>query len=165
LHVGRVPINTAVRLNELWHSRLPRFAWPLDRCTAFGAEFGGLFYAAAIWSWPVARMLNGRDWLELRRLAISPDAPKNTASRMLRVMTLLIRRSRLRVVKLISYQDTAVHTGGIYRAAGWNPASKSVGGEWAREKIGRHNRAVQSAAPKVRWELDLADMRHRKGTI
>jgi hypothetical protein len=116
----------------------------------FGAEFGCIWYAAAIWTAPTARMLNGRGWLELQRFAIAPDAPKNTASRMLRVMAAKIRKAHPTIIKLISYQDTEVHRGTIYSAAGWRAANRSEGGEWSRPS--RKRNGAQSTAQKIRWE-------------
>jgi hypothetical protein len=151
LQVGRITVVAAIRLNFIWHSRLPDFRYPPEKCIAYGAEHDGIFFAAAIWSQPSARMLNHRGMYELRRLAIAPDAPKNTASRMLRVMRLLLRRLRPDLRTLISYQDTAVHTGGIYKAAGWAPASTS-----AASGLGWNTRSpneMEAKAPKVRWEI------------
>jgi hypothetical protein len=145
----------AKRLNRLWHSRLPTLSSPtalMKPC--FGAEFDGLWYAVAIWSFPIARMLpQDGSWLELRRMAIAPDAPRNTASRMLRIMAALIGKARPEVKTLVSYQDTEVHTGGIYRAAGWRSSRLSDGGEWTRPS--RWANTVQSGSPKQRWEKSL----------
>ena len=158
LTVESVGFETARDLNRLWHSRLPRIGDPaavMKAALCYGAEFDGLWYAAAIWSHPVARKLPQDTWLELRRLAVSPDAPRNTASRILGVMTRLIRKARPEMVRLISYQDTAVHTGGIYRAAGWvegEPAEES-NTQW--DMPGRPRPKSQSDAPKQRWELVL----------
>ncbi len=152
LHVGEISVSLAIALNELWHSRLPKVEpASVQGAMCFGAEHGNLWYAAAIWTTPVARMLNGRGWLELRRFAIAPDAPKNTASRLLRVMTAKIRKKYPGIVRLISYQDSEVHAGTIYHAAGWTAANRSSGGEWSRPS--RKRNAAQSTAPKIRWEL------------
>lgn len=156
LHLERIPFWLARDLNRLWHSRLPRFGTGfIDRqpYLCYAAEFDGLYYATAISSNPVARALPQQTWLELRRLAIAPDAPKNTASRMLGVMVRLIRRERPEVVRLISYQDTEAHTGCIYRAAGWTPTTLSAADDWTRPK--RPRPAAQSTAPKQRWEKTL----------
>jgi hypothetical protein len=153
LTLDRVDFETAKGLNRLWHSRLPRFGTGFvanQPFLCYAAEFDGLAYAVAIWSNPVARNLPQREWLELRRLAAAPDAPRNTCSRMLAVMTRLIRRERPDVVRLVSYHDTVVHTGGIYRAAGWTSTSVSGNGNWTRRK--RPRPAAQSEAPKQRWE-------------
>jgi hypothetical protein len=86
-------------------------------------------------------------------MAISSVAPKNTASRMLRVMRLMIERRFPEIVKLISYQDTEVHKGTVYKAAGWRPigSSKVSGKGWNT----RERSKMQTTADKIRWELEL----------
>jgi hypothetical protein len=158
LRIEGIPFELAKDLNRRWHSRLPRFGTGFVKnqpFPCFGAEYGGILYAVAIWSNPVARNLPQREWLELRRLATAPDAPRNTCSRMLRVMEILIRRARPEVVRLISYQDTEAHTGAIYKAAGWIEATLSEGDEWDRP--GRSRPKAQSDAPKRRWEKALRE--------
>jgi len=98
-------------------------------------------------------MLNNTGRYELRRFAIAPDAPKNTGSRLLKIMAQLIQIIRPDARILISYQDTSVHKGSIYAAAGWKPVFRSKGHEWSCKS--RPDRAQQSAADKVRWELCL----------
>lgn len=150
LTVERCPKHTAVELNAQWHSRLPEIGnW--QGCMAFSAEFDGMIYAVALWSLPVARLFNGRNYLELRRMAVCSSAPKNTASRFLAVMTRIIKKENPSIVKLISYQDCAVHQGTIYKAAGWTPVSKPRFRTW-KNRIGRID---QTSGPKVRWELAL----------
>lgn len=155
LRLEEIDFLDAKALNRLWHSRLPRLGTGCIRkqpFLCFAAGFDERWYATAIWSNPVARLLPQKRWLELRRLAIAPDAPRNTASRMLGVMARLIRTARPEVCRLISYQDTEAHTGGIYRAAGWAkayPRSKSSTG-W--DMPGRRRPASQSDADKQRWE-------------
>lgn len=141
------------RLCKFWHSRLPilRTACP---CTVYyGAEYGGLWFAVAAWSPPVARLLPQKTCLELRRFAISQDALKNTASRMLGWMTRDIRKRLPAINRLISYQDTDVHTGTIYKAAGWTLVSTTKGDDWTRPN--RQRRATQSTAIKHRWQYLL----------
>ena len=152
LQVNRIEAKKAAVLNSVWHSRMPEISnW--FQCFAYGAEYSGLFYAVALWGPPIARMLNGRGWLELRRMAIASDAPRYTASRMISIMVRDIKRNRSDVCRLISYQDTEVHTGTIYKAAGWHSDNIDRGGEWSRPSRGRT--PVQSGAPKVRWCLDI----------
>ncbi len=139
-------------LNAAWHSRLPKFVTACPCPLYCGAEFDGLWYAVAAWSPPVARLLP-QDWMELRRLAIADDAPKNTATRMLGWMIRHIRKKYPECPRLLSYQDTAVHQGTIYKAAGWTAVSDTDGGEWTRPSRARN--AVQSASIKRRWELPL----------
>ena len=161
LWVDVIDFAEALALNRLWHSRLPRLGTGcIDNqpFLCFGAQAGGLWYAAAVWSNPVARNLPQDTWLELRRLAIAPDAPRNTASRMLRVMVLLVRRMRPEVTRVISYQDIEFHTGAIYRAAGWTPTKVNRDGNWNRP--GRSRPKSQSESPKQRWEKVL----HERGS-
>ena len=140
-------------LNEKWHSRLPR-------CEAafqgffFGAMFEEKYFAVAWWSKPVARMLNGKGLVELRRLAISDESPKNTASRMLGWMLRELRKTK-DYKKAISYQDTDVHTGGIYRATGWKPESTKKRIETNSGWCSRVNRSNQTTSPKIRWGIEL----------
>jgi hypothetical protein len=152
LRLYRVRHGEARALNRLWHSRLPRVGAGSRAC--YAAEFDGLYYAVAIWSRPVARLLPQWEWLELQRLAIAPDAPKNTASRLLGVMARLIRRDFPRVVRLVSYQDVDVHTGAIYKAAGWTMTKKVRFADWNHKT--RHCRAAQTTADKQRWEKSLS---------
>jgi hypothetical protein len=144
-------------LNELWHSRMPTITGFAMCAPCFAAEFDGKFYAAAIWSLPIAanRLKDGTHILELRRFAIAPDAPRNTASRMLGVMTKIIRKERPDIKKLISYQDTGAHKGAIYAASGWAAAqSKGTFTSWGTHRT-RPGTIEQSTSPKIRWELAL----------
>lgn len=159
LWVEKMAFGDAKRLNRLWHSRMPRMG---TGCIAnqpflsFGASFDGIWYAAAIWSNPVARALPQQTWLELRRLAVAPDSPRNTPSRMLSVMRRLVMKARPDVVRLISYQDTAAHSGGIYRAAGWKRAKVSTNKKrWTWGCESRPRPAAQSEAPKRCWDMCL----------
>jgi len=142
----------ALQLNGEWHSRVPELRNQTGKNIAFCAIFGGRYYAVAIWGEPIARMLNGQGLLELRRMAIAPDAPPNTGSRMLRIMRLLLRKEHPGIRRLISYQDTEVHQGTIYKAAGWVAANISKPSEsgWNTRK----RPAMQTTAAKVRWEID-----------
>lgn len=146
-------------LNKEWHSRLPLIGSSAGRVN-YQAEFDGIIYAVAMWSNPVARLLPQQTWLELRRFAIAPDAPRFTASRMLGWMVRDIRTRFPEVVRLISYQDLAAHKGTIYKASGWKHAENYVsrsrgwtGKGWdTRTRKGRTNQAV---SPRMRWELSM----------
>lgn len=155
-----VPIQAklACELNELWHSRLPRIPWSnvvrnrYSKCWA--AECGGVYYAVAIWSSPVAgpRAFPIESTIELRRLACAPNAPKNTPSRMLGWMARQLPREFPLVTRLISYQDVDVHTGGIYRAAGWTAVGQTNPKEIHWNNGCRDRVKIQSGSAKVRWE-------------
>lgn len=157
LELREVKPQIACELNALWHSRLPRLDWSnVTRNThyvCYAALYDGIIYAVAIWSSPVAqnRFKDGKSILELRRLAISPEAPKNTATRMLAVMIKLIRKKLPEITRLISYQDAAVHTGTIYKAAGWKNTNRTEFISWNN----RPRNPDQAKAPKIRWEKNL----------
>jgi hypothetical protein len=150
---------TACQLNEQWHSRLPLVDWSnVVRNThyvCFGARYQDEFYAAAIWSSPVAqnRFTYGRQMLELRRLAISPEAPRNTATRMLGFMRSYVKENMPDIALLISYQDTEVHTGTIYKADNWIATNLTQGTSWSTAS--RDRNVDQTLADKIRWEYKL----------
>jgi hypothetical protein len=157
----------AAEFNAAWHSTLPALGTgavkaPGRRFLCYAACARGPIYgrvfAVAIWSKPAGRMaVQDGSVLELRRLAIGPDAPRNTASRMLRVMALLIRKARPQVRKLTSSHTTTDHTGAIYKAAGWvkvgKPRTNGTRGEWAART--RKRPPAQRTGKKQRWEKVL----------
>ena len=156
-HIGKIERKVFAKLNHAWHSRLPN----VGNCTigiCYGAEFQGIFYAVAWWSHPVNAQLTDGKTFELRRMAVCHDAPKNTPSRFLSVMVRMLRKERPELCKLLSYQDTEVHTGTIYRASGWTAKALSKGHSWTwgdKATNGRVRNPEQSIADKIRWELDL----------
>lgn len=146
----------ACALNAKWHSRLPDIHWSnVVRNTyeiCFGAVYAQEYVASAIWSSPVARSFDYRQVLELRRLAISNACPKNTATRMLGFMQRYIMKHMPQISLLISYQDTEVHSGTIYKAANWSAVHKTKYKSW---NLSRNRSDAQSEADKIRWELRL----------
>jgi hypothetical protein len=155
--IREIPYDIAEQLNEQWHSRMPKIGMAGCCKPCFVAEHDSIAFAIAMWSRPVAanRIKGGEHCLELRRMAVSNDAPKNTASRMLRIMKNQIRRSMPEIERLISYQDTEVHAGTIYKAAGWHAARISEYQAWTDSGNRRPQKNVQSQAAKVRWEYPL----------
>lgn len=143
-----------------WHSRLPVTQvgpWKL----AFVAHHNFTAYGAALWHNPSARGLPD-EWLELRRLAIPDDAPPHTASWMLGGMRKWIRVNMPDVPRLLSYQDVDVHTGTIYKAAGWEATffSKPRNRDRTPNRVGTRrayrsdlNGAEPAGSGKVRWEV------------
>lgn len=152
----------AVSLVKAWHSRLPNCQdgpWEY----AFHARHGDISYAVALWNSPSARCLPSH-WLELRRLARAPDAPPNTCSAFLSWMVRYFKRTAPERERLISYQDTAVHKGTIYKAAGWTPAY--ISRPRVRDRSGNRagtdrkyrwniNGVEADASAKIRWEKSL----------
>lgn len=152
--------DTFARLNRDWHSRLPKINATVGGKVFYSAEFDGIAYAVAMWSNPVARLLPQKTWLELRRFAIADDSPPNTASRMLAWMARDIRQRFPEIVRLVSYQDTEVHDGTIYKASGWKQAEGYKGRRkgWAAGQGGgatRMRRTNQAPAIRMRWEKAL----------
>lgn len=159
MELSVVDVVTACKLNAQWHSRLPIIDWsnvvrnPDYIC--YGALYLNEWYAIAIWSSPVAqnRFNNPLEILELRRLAIPPDAPKYTATWILAKMVRDIKKRLPHINRLISYQDTEVHSGTIYKAGNWQPINKSKGILWTTNK--RQRNKEQTEADKIRWEFVL----------
>lgn len=156
LYIEPIAFRRAVELNGEWHSILPNFGTGFiedQPFPCFAAVYAGLIFAVAIWSNPAARNLPQQDWLELRRMAIASDAPRNSASRMLRVMRLLLHRERQHVTRVVSYQSKSVHTGSIYRADGWRAVSECKGDTWNRPSRARPE--SQQIDDRIRWERPI----------
>ena len=155
-HIDKIPFERARELNGAWHSILPRFGTGFIESQpfpCFAAQHNGRIYAVAIWSNPCARKLPQQTWLELRRMAVAPDAPKNLASRMLAVMRRLLHRAIPEIVRVMSYQSKSVHSGAIYRADGWRPVSECKGDTWNRPMRARLE--SQQIDDRVRWERPI----------
>lgn len=153
MRIEPIGYQIAKRLNGLWHSRLPRIGDPPGTekaMSCFAATFEDRIFAVAIWSHPVNRNLPQTTWLELRRMAICDEAPKNLASWMLGVMARLLKRERPHLVNLVSYQDQSVHSGTIYRASGWRPTATKKYLAW--NNATRQRPDCQSTGDKQRWE-------------
>jgi len=144
---------TARDLNALWHSKLPIYntGFCLNSLASFVATYENVYYATAIWTNPVAAQLPQKEWLELRRLAIAPDAPKFTATYMLGKMVKAIRAKFDGVTTLVSYQDMTVHSGTIYKAANWTADGIHKGGSWNRPNAKNAN-----GTPRTRPDLNSA---------
>lgn len=127
---------------------------------AFLARHGEQVVAVALWNSPSARCLP-QHWIELRRMACAAWAPKNTASRFLAWMIRQLPREHERA---LSYQDSEVHRGTIYKACGWTIAavSKRRTRDRSKPRVGT-NRAYRAdangvaiaSAEKIRWEKSL----------
>ena len=148
----------ACMLNEVWHSRLPKLHWSnvvrSGDYVCYVFKYQEAIVGTSIWSSPVSRILaKDKNKLELRRMALSNVCPKNTASFVISVMTKKIKDKFKNVKTLISYHDTAVHLGTIYKAANWKKVNVSNGGQWSRQT--RNRSKVQSDSKKIRWEYQI----------
>jgi len=145
-------LSKAKELNKLWHSRLPKYRQTISKICYY-AEYKNRFFAVAIWSNPSSAMVD-QSWLELKRMAISDDSPKYTASRMLSWMVKDIKKKYKDVKKLISYQDPKVHSGTIYKASGWVSTGERKSGGFSNTKV-RFREKDQAPGPKIRWEKNI----------
>lgn len=158
LHFLLCHTHTAVDFVRQHHSRLPNVQlspWKY----AFMALVGDKMVAAALWNNPSARCLPGH-WAELRRLACSPEAPRNTCSAFLGYMIRWLKKNHPEHQKAISYQDLDVHQGTIYKAAGWTVeyVSKRRTRDRSKPRKGTErayrsnlNGVLVDSAPKARW--------------
>lgn len=149
----------ACMLNELWHSRLPKIHWSNivrpGRYACYVIKYKQAVVGTAIWSRAVAgnRFKDEDKILELRRLALSDVCPKNTATFVISQMIKLLKQKFPQVKRLISYQDTEVHNGTIYKASNWTPVTDVPLLDWNNKN--RKRNALQSNARKIRWEYNL----------
>ena len=148
----------ACMLNQLWHSRLPIIHWSnVVRNThyvCYVLKYKQAVIGVAIWSSPVAqnRMKDGKTILELRRLALSDVCPYNTASWAISKMIKQIKVKFPDIKKLVSYQDTTVHSGTIYKASNWTMDCVTEFQDWNNK---RKRNSMQSDSSKIRWSYDL----------
>jgi hypothetical protein len=160
-NIHEIDMRTARDLNQAWHSLLPRTDLGNLLCgnmsVAYVADHLDWYFAVAILSQPIVRSLCDGKTIELRRLAICKDAPKNTASRMMSVIRKLAKRKMPYLEKMISYLAVDVHSGTIYKAAGWKPVGDIVDARPQRKR-GDKQRAtgpLQTTSRKQRWEIGL----------
>jgi hypothetical protein len=98
-------------------------------------------------------------------MACAPDAPKNTASRFLGWMVKHMKAQHPQHSRAISYQDTEVHAGTIYKASGWtldhvsSPRVRDRSGNrvgTTRQYRSNLNGAAPDASAKARWSVALS---------
>jgi len=160
LEFEECPKEHAVSFVRKYHSRLPKCQagpWMFS----FRAKYKNTTVAIALWNNPSARTLPS-DWLELRRLACSQDAPFNTCSKFISWMVRFFKKKGFK--KLISYQDSSVHLGTIYKASNWK--IDFIGNERSRDRTKPRtntrrlyrssiNGKSADVSKKIRWAIDL----------
>lgn len=91
--------------------------------TLHGRIVGAMQLGPAIDTRRVLSLVPGTTWdgyLELNRMALSDEAPRNSESRCLAIMARIIRKNAPHVEWIVSYSDaTQCGDGAIYRAAGF----------------------------------------------
>ena len=155
-----IGMRLAQELNREWHSMLPRTDLGNLLCgnmsVAYGAIFEERYFAVAILSQPIIASLCDGETIELRRLAICSEAPKNTASRMLSVIKKMVHKKMPHLKRIVSYLAVDVHQGTIYKAAGWISVGEIVAARPQRfSGINPKTRAtgpLQTTSRKQRWE-------------
>lgn len=161
LSMTEISMRTAAELNRKWHSLLPRTDLGNLLCgnmsVAYGMSYRDAWYAVAIYSQPIIRSLCDGATIELRRLAICDDAPKNTATRFMALARRAIRKKWHHMRKIVSYQAVDVHAGTIYKAGGWTMVGDVCDARPQRAP-GSPQRAtgpLQTQSRKVRWEINV----------
>lgn len=154
----KIKKDVARDLNRLWHSRFPKTTKTEPR-VCYGAEFGGLYYATAIWTNPTSPKLPQLEWLMLSRWAIAPDAPKNAGTRMESWMVRDIRKRFPEVTMLVSYSDADTHDGAIYKACNWIEGETTVRNTASSKNWRNRERQRQQLNPSAervtRWTKEL----------
>jgi hypothetical protein len=141
-----VNVNTAAIAYRQWHYLSDvGFMSQIN----FGAYFNGILHGAVSYGPLSAPELTGYwdrsrksqfGWYEIKRLAMSPDCPRNSESRFIG-KTILLLRKRCVVKGIVTYADTAQgHVGTIYKATGFLNAGLTV----ARKDFrGRRNSKIE----------------------
>jgi len=115
-----------------------------------GRCVGGMLFGR-----PIARNIDQWTTLELTRMYLLDECPRNSESRCLGQAAKMIRQMFPEVKQLIAYSDPSYgHQGTIYKAAGWVFDGMTTGGAWIRsDGAPRRNKAT---SPKLKWVKDLS---------
>jgi hypothetical protein len=127
---------------------------------AIGAFDGERLCGVVVWGRPSARLLSEQGAYEVTRLAVGPDAPHCTASRLLGAVWRAAKACGVR--RLVSYTRVD-DVGTCYRAAGWVPTAVVRGQAWTHG--GKATRWLpglyvpsSEVIDRVRWEIGPAAM-------
>lgn len=134
-----------------WHSH---HTAPVGHRLSVGAFVDEALVAAIVWGRPVAAGFDAEAVWEVTRLAVGPDAPRYTATRLLGPTTSAV--IKLGVRRCVSYTRMD-ERGTCYLAAGWHPTGIVKGREWVSG-----NKALRwlpglyvpssEVVDRVRWE-------------
>jgi hypothetical protein len=104
---------------------------------------------------PVARMIDGRTTVEVNRLCIRRDLPRELAwNACSQAYGWAAREAKRRgFAKIITY-TLETEPGTTLKAAGWTPEARTKGGSWNRPGRARVDQAP--TCPKIRWSRILA---------
>ena len=132
-----------------WHSvlRAPQ-GWRL----AFLLSCGNRIVGVATLGRPVARHEDQDTTLELTRMALR-DAPKNSATKFMRLMREYVKVNCPQFTRMISYQDIDAHRGTIYKADNWKLVyEKTETASWTN----RPNRQGNERKHRAKWEHSIS---------
>lgn len=106
-----------------WHSfrKAPRSNWNI----AFILTDGLRIYGVSIFSHPIARNEDQTTTLEHSRMALAPNAPRNSASFFMAGCRKWIRDNIPHIKRLISYVPSEHYSGVTYRADNWKVVYKN----------------------------------------
>lgn len=113
-----------------------------------------------VWKLPIARHLpSDGTWLELARWCIVTDE-KNAGSWFMGRARRWMRRNMPEVSTLVSYSELGRHSGGLYRASGWELKPTHHSERFHKDGIGYASghgnwRGGARQAPKERWVIEL----------
>lgn len=118
-----------------------------------GVWYGGRLMGVLMFGRPSARLEDQHNTLELTRMVLLDECPRNSESRALALATMWIRKNMHEIRRLIAYSDPAQgHEGTVYRAVGWRLIGRTTGGRWSRSGRQRRDAAV---GVKLKFELLL----------
>jgi len=151
LEVRPVQFRVARRFVQIHHYL--RYAPPGARA-CLGVWHGTRLMGVLMFGRPAARLEDQRHTLELTRMVLLDECPRNSESRALGLAARWIRRNMPEIHRLIAYADPARgHKGTIYRAAGWRYVGETEGRPWNRPGRPRRDAAP---GPKLKFELILS---------
>jgi len=127
----------------------------------FGPVPSGRIIGMVVVGRPIARMLPQDGTVgEILRFVLDRPMPHHTASHVLRVTAELFAK-RPRADHLISYHDRSLHTGCIYKKAGFRKDGVSRAGtrrgSWGT-RPNREQAMSSEETSKRRWRLDVTDV-------
>jgi len=150
LEVRPVPFRAARAFAERFHYL--GYAPPGAR-VCLGVWHGDRLVGVLMFGRPAARLEDQERTLELTRMVLLDECPRNSESRALALAARWIRRYMPEIRRLITYADPAKgHHGTVYLAAGWRLVGRTSGGRWSRSGRPRRDAAP---GPKLKFEKVL----------
>jgi hypothetical protein len=150
--VNTIPMS--IREANAWVSLIHRHNAPVGSALwAIAAQHDGATIGVAIIGRPVARALCDGWTVEVRRLAVTPEAPKGACS--------YLYGAARRIAGAFGYRKVITYTletegGASLRGAGWQPTKASRPHQWQRSEASK-DRAEQAVCgqQKIRWEATV----------